>query len=565
METGASKLTETSPIEEGEAQEAVQQLETQLERDRVGETGLEKPPRREGGIPWRALVAGLAAGFVLAFVAGRAGNRSEPESATPIAPATTSASQTVTTATAESTPVERTLDVTGTVRSRDLLPILPQATGLQIVEVRVDEGDFVEAGQILAVLDDAVLQTQIDRAESQVSSANSNVAQAQAGIDQAEAARLEADAGVEQAQSNVAQAQAGVEQARAGVEQAQAAVDLARTGIVQAEAELARAQARQEQAEREYQRYQNLAASGAVSQQEAEVRETDVKTAREDVQVAQANITAARTEVRNAEASVSNARATLTNAQANVDNAEASVSSARARLESANANVLASAASTDSARAGVSGEVANVSQLETQLEQTLVRAPESGIIAERVAQVGDVTSNSNQLFSIISNGVLELDAEVPETQLPQIRPGMTARITSDADDRINLRGTVREIAPLIDEASREAIVEIDLPASDLLRPGMFLNATIATDTTPGLTVPAAAVLPQPDGSQIVYKLGPDNTATAQTVTVGEVMGDDAQDLSAARIEVLEGLTEGDRIVVSGAGFVKDGDLVNVSN
>ena len=554
----------TGETEEGELQEAVQQLETQLERDRRHESGIETLPRREGGVPWRALLCGLTVGFALAFVAGRAANRPPQEETPPPTPEATAPAQTVSAATVEATRVERTLEVTGTVRPRDMLPILPQANGLQIVEVRVDEGDYVEAGQILAVLDDAVLQTQIDRAQSQISSANSSVAQAEAGIAQAQAARLEAEAGVSQAQAGVEQAQAGVAQAEAGVEQAQAATARARTGIVQAEAELARAQARQDQAEREYQRYQNLARSGAVSQQEAEVRQTDVKTAREDVRVAQANITAARTEVSNAQANEANAQATLANAQANVENAQANVSSARARLESADANVLASTASTESAQAGVLGEQANVSQLETQLEQTLVRAPESGIIAERFAQVGDVTGAS-QLFSIIRNGVLELDAEVPETLLPQVRAGMAARITSDADDRLNLRGSVREIAPIIDEATREAIVEIDLPASDLLRPGMFLNAIVATDTAPGLTVPAQAVLPQPDGSKIAYKLTEDNIAIAQTVTVGEIIGDDTQDLTDARIEIIAGLTEGDWIVVSGAGYLKDGDRVTVSD
>ncbi len=553
---------ETGDTEEGELQEAVQQLETQLERER--QSGLEKPPRREGGIPWRALLCGLAAGFALAFVAGRAANRPSQQEAPPPTQQVTAPTQTVSAALVEAARVERTLEVTGTVRPRNLLPILPQTNGLQILEVRVDEGDYVEAGQILAVLDDAVLQTQIDRAQSQISSANSSVAQAEAGIAQAQAARLEAEAGVSQAEAGVEQAQAGVAQAEAGVEQAQAATARARTGIVQAQAELARAQARQDQAEREYQRYQNLATSGAVSQQEAEVRQTDVKTAREDVRVELANITAAQTEVSNAQANEANARATLANAQANVDNAQANVESARARLESAEANLLASTASTDSAQAGVLGEIANVNQLETQLEQTLVRAPESGIIAERFAQVGDVTGSS-QLFSIISNGALELDAEVPETLLPQVRPGMGVRITSDADDRLNLRGSVREIAPILDEATREAIVEIDLPASDLLRPGMFLNATIATDTATGLTVPAQAVLPQPDGSKIVYKLTEDNIAIAQTVTVGEIIGDDTQDLTDARIEIIAGLNEGDRIVVSGAGYLKDGDRVTVSD
>jgi HlyD family secretion protein len=177
--------------------------------------------------------------------------------------------------------------------------------------------------------------------------------------------------------------------------------------------------------------------------------------------------------------------------------------------------------------------------------------------------VGDVTSSSGVLFEVMRDGALELQIEVPETQLPQVKPGTSVWIKSDADSQINLRGTVREIAPTIDAKTRKAIVKVDLPESDSLRPGMFLKAIVTTDTSQGTTVPAKAVLPQADGRKVVYKLGENNTVIAQTVEVGQIIGKSTEDLANARVEVLAGLQVGETVVVDGAGYLKDGDRVNV--
>lgn len=577
-----SETQKPNPTEphSAEIHDVVETLETQLDRDRGDPLDWESPPippspSRFAG--WRNLLIGLGIGFTIALV-GAKSNSPQKQDTPPTTPQTTAATQTVTVASVESNSIDRTLEVTGTVYANDMLPVMPKAMGLQIVEVLVDEGDYVEAGQVLAVLDDSILQTQIDRAQSQVTSADSNVAQAEAGVDQALSTRQELEAALAQAEAGILQAQAERTAAEAGILQAQAAVEQARTGIGQAQAGVAQAQANLdrskaglEQAQREFDRYRNLANSGAISQQELDFRQTDVLTAQEEVRVAQANLTAAYTQVSNAEAGVANAEAGVANARAQVENAasreqnaRANVDSARAKLNSQDANIRASRANVDNARAGVQGDRASVAQIETQLEQTLVRAPQSGMIATRMAQVGDVTSNSGKLFEMIRDAQLELHAQVPETQLPQVKPGDTVRISSDADAGIRVRGTVREIAPVIDPQTRMATVKVDLPNDDSLRPGMFLKAAITTNSTSGLMIPASAVLPQADGKAIVYKLAADNTVTAQAVEVGTVSGKSTEDLANAKVEVKSGLELGDRIVVKGAGYVKDGDRVNVS-
>jgi HlyD family secretion protein len=87
---------------------------------------------------------------------------------------------------------------------------------------------------------------------------------------------------------------------------------------------------------------------------------------------------------------------------------------------------------------------------------------------------------------------------------------------------------------------------------------MFARAAITTTTTTGIAVPQKAVLPQSNGSVIVFMLSGEDTVRAQKVELGEV-------LVGGRVEVKKGLQRGDRIVVQGAGYLKDGDRVRVVN
>ncbi len=352
-------------------------------------------------------------------------------------------SMSVTLAPVERTLVVRKLNVTGTVAAQNLIAVLPQVTGLQIRQILVDEGDFVKAGQVMAVLDNSVLQAQIGQAKADVESKSAVVKQ-----------RLAA--------------------------------------LAQARATLADAQ-------RTFERNVQLANAGAISRQELDTRTTTVATAREAVRVAQANI--------------------------------------------------------NSAEADVRSSIARVQQLQTQLEQTTIRAPGAGIVAQKNVEIGNV-AGTQQLFSIIQNGQLELLAQVPATQLPQVRIGAIAKITSDTDQRVRLQGKVREIAPLINEQSRQATVKINIPQTELLRPGMFARAAINTTTVPGIAVPAKAVVPQPDGSSAVFLLTNEDRVQAKLVEVGDVLID-------GKVEIRKGLKPGERVVVAGAGYLKDGDRIRI--
>lgn len=465
---------------------------------------------------WTIMLLGMALGVGIALGGMRLlSNRPEnqpteaSQSTQPVASA-----MTVTIATVESTTVARNLNVTGTVAANELTPVLPQANGLQIKQISVKEGDTVEQGQVMAILDDSLIQDQIRQAKAEIESQEAEVASRQADL---------------------ASQQAALESTRANVISNQATVQ-------QRQADLAQAQARLREAERNYQRNQQLSNQGAISKQLFETAETNLATAREAVRIAEANIRSAQ--------------AGVTSAQASIGSAQASIGSATARV--------------NSAKAGVKSATARIQQLKTQLGQTVVRAPVSGTVAQQLARVGDITGvppqsqvgtvvgGSQKLFSIIRNGNLELQAEVPTVQLSQIQVGASAQITTDADHRVKLQGQVRAIEPIVNQQRREAIVKIDLPTKNLLKPGMFARAAIVTDSNTGIAVPQKAVLPQNDASAIVFVLGDDNIVSSQTVETGEI-------LRGGKIEIKSGLQPGVNVVVDGAGYLKDGDKVKVAS
>ena len=518
------------------------------------------------GLRWPAVLAGVGIG-VAATLAGvyLVSGKNAPPPVTAPAAAQQATAQTVTVAAVASAEVAQTLEATGTVAPYDLLPVLPQANGLQIQQVLVKEGDAVEKGQVMAILDDSVVRSQIAAAVAKVQSADSTVEQAQAQVQQAQSTQQETEAGVAQAVAGVEKAVADLAQVKTGVGQAEAGVNQAKAGVNQAKAGIASAQAKLAQAQREVNRTQNLATQGVISQQDLEKRKTERETAVQDVNKTKADLNKALEEQNKAAEEVRSAQAKVVNAEASISTARAALLSARAKVNTAAATVSSARANVGNNAAGVRSNNAQVQQLQTQLEQTIVRAPDSGIVSERIGRVGDVSAGSQKLFSIIRGNKLELQLKVPETQVSQVQPGTAVSITSDSDQRIKLSGTVRDISPLVDPQNRQATVKIDLPASEFLRSGMFLRASISTATTQGLKVPAKAILPQSDGSSIVYKLVGEDKVQAQPVVVGEITGGAVGDLTSAQVQIKKGLKSGDQVVVAGAGYLKDGDRVKVGS
>ena len=217
----------------------------------------------------------------------------------------------------------------------------------------------------------------------------------------------------------------------------------------------------------------------------------------------------------------------------------------QASLDTALANQRASTAGLASARA-------SLSETRTRLSQATLRAPVSGLIISRSVTRGQIVQAGTEMFRMVRDGRLELDAKVPETDLALIRAGQSAVVSSDQLGQTT--GRVRIVTPEVDATSRLGTARIALNGAGGFRPGMFAKAQIDVGAQPTITVPTASVLYRENKS-------------------GVFVVDDSRQVHFTPVSVLSrsatqtsvgGLTEGARVVVEGAGFLGDGDHVTIS-
>ena len=216
----------------------------------------------------------------------------------------------------------------------------------------------------------------------------------------------------------------------------------------------------------------------------------------------------------------------------------------QAGLDTALANQRSSAANLASARAALS-------ETQTRVNQATIRAPVAGRIISRSVTKGQIIQAGTELFRMVRDGRLELDAQVPETELGLIRAGQSATVSSDQIGETT--GRVRIVTPEVGTETRLGIARISLNGG-AFKPGMFARARINVGDQPAVTVPTAAVLYRENRAG-VFTLGADNRAHFAPVTIVA---------RAADRTAVTGVQAGARVVVEGAGFLGEGDRVTVA-
>jgi len=209
------------------------------------------------------------------------------------------------------------------------------------------------------------------------------------------------------------------------------------------------------------------------------------------------------------------------------------------------------------AQDGLKVAEADKAQIEAQRRELMWRrgrtevvAPADGIISRRIARVGGFAAGlSEPMFRIVANSEVELDAEVIETRLANVREGQAARV--EITGLGNIPGKVRLVSPEVDKATRLGRVRIFLGDNPGLRVGAFARGTIETAKGQGLAVPSSAILYGADG------------ATVQVVREGRVETRKIKTglAAASLVEVKEGLSAGDLVVARSGTFLRDGDAV----
>lgn len=249
--------------------------------------------------------------------------------------------------------------------------------------------------------------------------------------------------------------------------------------------------------------------------------------------------------------------------------ADASLGEARAGVQLAKLNLsrgqalaksqLISASALDELRAGL--VQAEARQATTQAQRDSVkmrrdfaelRAPDNGIISKRMVQPGQVVMAGAELLRLIRRGRLEWRPELPEAELARVAPG--AAVAVRAADGQAVRGRVRAVSPGVDTATRTGTVYAELPEPGTLQAGAFVEGRIVTSRSTALMVPAAAVVMR-DGYAYVFTVNANNIVSRVRVRTGASDG--------GQVEVLDGLSPGQTLVATGAGFLGEGDKVRV--
>ncbi len=186
-------------------------------------------------------------------------------------------------------------------------------------------------------------------------------------------------------------------------------------------------------------------------------------------------------------------------------------------------------------------------------------APFSGVVARRLADVGEWVSRSDPVFELVATDRVRLDVQVPQERYESVTPDARIRVLPDALPGSEVPGRLLAKVPVTDPTSRTFLVRILVEdAADQLLPGTSATAVIAlAGREEALILQRDALNRYPDGSYSVFVVVEDAgvlVARERRVRIGR---------SASEVEVLEGLSPGERVVVRGNETLRDGQPVRI--
>ena len=224
-----------------------------------------------------------------------------------------------------------------------------------------------------------------------------------------------------------------------------------------------------------------------------------------------------------------------------LDAATASLRAAEARLAAIDARVQQAEASLASARAG--SEAASVTA-----GFAVVRAPFAGTVTEKLVEPGNMAMPGTPLVRLEERGGFRLDVRVDAARVASVAVGQAVDVALDAAEPLVLHGTVSEVARAMESDARAYLVKVTLPDDARLRTGMFGRARFAGAASPVLAVPSSAVIRRGQITSVFVADG--DVARLRMLVLGRTM-DNA-------VEVVSGLSEGERVVIAPPAGLADG-------
>ncbi|OLC52305.1 MAG: hypothetical protein AUH43_00445 [Acidobacteria bacterium 13_1_40CM_65_14] len=222
-------------------------------------------------------------------------------------------------------------------------------------------------------------------------------------------------------------------------------------------------------------------------------------------------------------------------------------------LDDTDARYQAAAAQLDLAKAQHSQADARLDELKINVANTVITSPVNGFIGKRTLDPGAWVTPNSALLSVVDISLVRLVANIIEKDLRRISAGQRADVEVDAYPSETFRGRIARISPVLDPATRTAQIEVEIENSTFrLKPGMYARVNFTVEQRNNTLVVPANALVDVQGSRGVFQPNGD-TAKFKPVKVG--LSDEKL------VEVSEGLSEGERIVTTGAAALREGDKI----
>jgi RND family efflux transporter MFP subunit len=227
------------------------------------------------------------------------------------------------------------------------------------------------------------------------------------------------------------------------------------------------------------------------------------------------------------------------------------------------------------AEAALAQAKADVSFVEAQLSNTQIRAPFSGVVVKKMAEVGEsvapippgvnISTASGAIVALADLATLEVEADVAESNVAKVKNGQPAEVTVEAIPDRRYKSVLRQVIPTADRTKATVMVKVTILDKDKdLKPEMSAKVTFVemekpsetkVDAAPVVSVPKAAVVSR-EGRPTVF-LVREGKAQARLVVAGLERGD--------QVVIKDGLLGGETIIVKPPDSLKDGDGVKVKS
>ncbi len=189
-----------------------------------------------------------------------------------------------------------------------------------------------------------------------------------------------------------------------------------------------------------------------------------------------------------------------------------------------------------------------------ELSYTTVKAPISGVIADRSIKPGNLVQINTPLMRIVDNSRLEATLNAPEREIETLKTGQAVQLVVDALPGKSFEGRIDRVSPVVDAGSGTFRVVCAFEGGGLLQPGMFARIRINYDQRANaLVIPRNALLE--DGSEPAVFTVRTGKASRVVLKLGNIDGE--------WVEVLGGLKEGEPVVVAGKSALREGSVVQV--